>query len=120
MNDDYMVGILDYDKMNWIWVRVSEVCDINLEGLCWHEGRLCRFKTENGRKDNTQYIPICRMYQLKFRDKLRWLWKKKKFEWCIGYHRSYPKKLYKERKPKFFWKWVFGIYYFGLSSDETK
>lgn len=101
-----LLEVISYGDAEWVWV--SDHYDIHLKGLLRYEGRLCRFETNY----ETAEVSI---YSLRPDEKVRWLISKKLFEWCVGYHWTYP-----ERKqgvhcyvrwPRWFWKLVFRYYY---------
>lgn len=100
--------VVDYYKCNFVFV--SSHYDIHLHGTCMHEGKLWEFTTH----DNTDYrrmqsaCPscsgnddadctcesfsevVCVLTPLTFLQRLRWKFRQKMFEICVGYHWSYP------------------------------
>jgi len=100
--------IIPYEDMDFIWI--SDHWDYHLSGLCRYDSKLCRFRiAQDPYKDHTAEYKI---YGLSIIEKLIWIKRKKLFEWCIGYHWTYPM-TYTEssRTPKWFWKIVFRLYY---------
>jgi len=97
---------MKYKDMNFVWIE--DHYDIHLEGLCKHKGELCRFTTEYD-------TMVCTIYPLSIFGKLRWLFRKKLFELCVGYHWTYKQKVrqgrFYYRKPIWFYKLLFKIYY---------
>jgi hypothetical protein len=95
-----------YKEMNFVWV--SSHWDIHLKGLCIEEGKLQRFKTDYDTE-------LCTIYPLTTKEKFIWLFKKKMFEWCVGYHWTYPHRktgnLYHRRKPVWIHKGLVWLYY---------
>lgn len=77
--------IVNYDKIAFFWI--SDHWDFHLEGLCFHEGRLCEFKTIY--PDNYENI-FCKIKSLSKKEKIKWLLRKWTFELCVGRHWTYP------------------------------
>jgi hypothetical protein len=92
-------------------VFVSTYYDGPLEGLTKYKGQLCKFTCV---EDDDQYF-YYDLYSLTAWEKIKELWKKKKFELCIGYHWSYKngKRLseFHFRKPQWLYKWLFRMYF---------
>lgn len=116
-----VVRDIPYDSLKFInfkFVFASSHYDIHLEGICKYNNKLHEFRTDY----NTE---ICTIYSLTFWEKVKWIKKKKLFEWCIGYHFSYPHRLkkdihHKTRKPRWFWQFVFDIYYDRKKKKKNK
>jgi hypothetical protein len=113
---------LSCDQVSFVWV--SSHWDVHLEGVCRHEGQLCRFECENPTRyddDGGPSRPRYSIYSLSTKEKLRWLYRKKKFEICVGYHWTYPYcaqgRLFYLRKPRWLfallWWWHYGKPYRG-------
>jgi hypothetical protein len=98
--------IVHYKELKPLYV--SNYWDHPLHGTCIHDGKLHEFNWEY----DDDYVMISK---LSFKEKLKWWYKQKKFEICIGYHWTYvdgkKSSYYKRRKPEFFWKFVFDLYY---------
>ena len=92
------------NKLIIVWV--SDFYDIELHGLCTHNGSLCEFKTD-------YETNIATIYSLSFIQKTKWLIRKRVFEICVGYFWSYKNDCYemKFKKPTWFGKIVFNLYY---------
>jgi hypothetical protein len=95
-------------QMSFVWV--SDHWDVHLSGLCRHDGALCRFERDNPEDDGEVLYSI---YHLTTAEKLRWLYRKWKFEICVGYHWTYPNRangeMFHRRKPTWLyfllWAW---------------
>jgi hypothetical protein len=96
-------------ELNLLWL--GGYYDFPLSGLCRHGGSLCRFECENQEEAYGDHdIPVkYAIYALTPREKLHWLWRKKKFEICVGYHCTYPYRAqghhFYRRSPK----WLFAL-----------
>jgi hypothetical protein len=99
---------IPYKNMQWVWI--SDHYDVHLAGLCRVKGELMRFEMPKDLMDRDK-LPKVPVFRLSWLEKIHWLKKKCLFEWCIGYHWTYPLYFYKPRKPRWFWKIVFAIYY---------
>lgn len=95
-----------YNEVDFVWI--SNHYDIHLAGLCRVDGRLHRFETN----DDTREVTIYRLTRIA---KIRWILKKKLFEFCVGYHWTYPNRKqglnWQYRRPEWLWKIVFVGYY---------
>ena len=91
-----------YDEMEFVWIENHY--DIHLYGLCREEGKLHRFKADYDTAE-------CIIYRLSLAEKINWVIKKSLFEWCIGFHWSYPNRKngvrFHYRRPR----WLFGLIY---------
>lgn len=76
---------VSYKAVEFVWV--SSHWDVHLAGLCRYGGRLCRFETDQDTLDDNLMVDI---FSLSPVEKLRWLFRKKLFEWCVGTHWTYP------------------------------
>lgn len=74
-------------EMDFIWV--SGHWDVHLSGLCRYQGNICRFKCDNP-DPNDDDIARYSIYSLSMMEKIHWLYRKKKFEICVGRHWTYP------------------------------
>jgi hypothetical protein len=100
--------------MQWVWVDGH--WDVHLTGLCRHDGKLCRFEVEWDKVGDHSEITTYTIYALSPLEKLRWLWRKKKFEICVGRHWTYPDLedgvRFRKRKPRWLgallWAWHYG------------
>ncbi len=93
---------LKYSDVDFIWV--NEHYDKHLSGLCKYNNEVCFFKTN-------YEISIVSIYKLNFKEKIKWKLKQKIFEFCVGYHWTYPRINYRLRKPYWFWRILFKLYY---------
>jgi hypothetical protein len=92
---------------------VQEHYDVHLEGLCRVKGKLCRFATLNAFDEGEP--PLCAVYPLTVRERLWWLWRKKRFEVCVGYHWTYPRtRSFHIRRPRWLFQALFNLHYRGL------
>jgi hypothetical protein len=115
------IAAVPYNQMEFRWV--SSYYDSNLNGTCIYNGELCEFKTDVG-----EYIEeidkweedICVIYKLTWKEKLKWIFRQKKFEWCVGYHYTYFKNgngkrgngnHFYIRKPKWIFDILFKLYF---------
>jgi hypothetical protein len=99
------------DSVDVVWETFHY--DMPITGICRHNNQLCRFETDY----DTQ---ICTIYSLTTWEKFKWLCHKKCFEICVGYHCTYPKKVwFHYRKPKWFWKRVCSMYYYIKTGKWT-
>lgn len=107
--------IIPYDKVDFVWIKNHY--DIHLKGLCRYNGELCEFETDYPDTPEEWNNPKVFIKNLTWYEKLRWLINKKLFEWCVGYHWSYPQRLdkskryFKMRRPKWLFKILFDTYY---------
>ena len=120
------IAEIEYSDMEFIFV--THHWDWHLDGLCKFQNKLCRFYTKGGgwaggtpeQFEDDDYEPywiepICEIHTLSWREKLKWLYRKKRFEVCVGSHYSYsegkrgPRFYY--RNPQCFYKMLFRIYY---------
>jgi hypothetical protein len=89
--------IVPYTDMQFVWI--SGHYDVHLTGLCCYAGRLASFEIVDWDADAVSY----RIIQLGPIQRLCWLSQKKLFEWCVGYHCTYPYRgqghLFYRRKP---------------------
>ena len=101
--------------LNPVWV--TSFGDFPREGLCRFNGKLCRFVCAFDDKDEPQGYEI---FRLSFREKLNWLWRKRRFEICVGYHWTYPNRVRGERfvpkKPRWLHFLLFALHYRSLKS----
>ena len=97
---------IPYNEVDFVWE--TSRYDIPLGGLCRYEDNLCEFK---GDYDTLIYT----IYSLTTREKIKFLYRKKLFEICVGYHCSYPQRLqganFYYKRPRWFWKLVCKLYY---------
>lgn len=78
--------IVNYDKVAFFWI--CDHWDFHLNGLCFHQGELCEFKTIW--PDYPYKEILCKIKYLTKREKAKWLLRKWAFEICIGRHWTYP------------------------------
>lgn len=99
-----MITTINYHDVNFIWISCHY--DIHLKGLCLYDNKLCRFEVNYNSPEK------CEIYSLTILEKIKWSLNKKLFEWCIGYHWTYPLgRSFGKRSPKWFWNKIFFIYY---------
>jgi len=112
------IANIDYDEVDFVWI--ADHWDLHLKGLCKYGGELCLFQTIRGEYDFDQeeyIIPdICNIFSLSLLEKIRWIFRKRLFEICIGYHWTYPYRKtggrpFKYRNPKWLYKFIFKTYY---------
>ena len=105
--------IIPYKDVNFLWI--SSHWDIHLKGLCKHDGKLCAFDTINPEDYDNNLVKII---PLSFIEKVKWTIRRKKFEWCVGYHWTYPYRnqdlRYQLRSPKWLWMIITAVYYKNL------
>jgi hypothetical protein len=115
-----IIATIPYEEVCFKWV--SHHWDINLNGICIYENELCEFETffvydkdEEDEELQGDYDAFVRIYKLNFLQKLKWLWRKRKFELCVGYYWSYKdgerlNKKFKHKKKSLssrFYKWYY-------------
>jgi len=92
-----------------MWVT-NHYDGIHLRGIIRYNREICEFRT-NINNRNTVSI-----YWLSTIEKIKWIMRKKTFEWCVGYHFSYPKKknwvYFHLKKPYWLHKMCFNFYYY--------
>ena len=113
------ITTLQEQDVNFIWV--SDHYDYHKNGLCLYRGKYCEFKGKEVEIKNNNYIfnnVYYDIYKLSFKEKIKWLYNKKIFEWCVGYHWSYPKNSNKKiwdsfhtRKPNWFFSLLLKFFY---------
>lgn len=91
---------------------ISNYYDVPLNGICYYLGILYEFE----RAPLEEYFDDClHLYKLTAWQEFKWKLKQKLFEICVGYHWSwYPKNrgnLFHFRKPEWFYKKLFKLYY---------
>lgn len=112
------MNTLDYEDMDFVYI--TNHYDVHLEGLCRYNGELHKFKISPALSDKEFYEDEIVRYDvssLTILEKIKAIYKKKMFEWCVGYHWSYPRKpgtTFKIKRPKWFWNRVFNVYFYGL------
>jgi hypothetical protein len=105
---------VQHESMHRVWI--SDYWDGHLSGLCRHNGELCRFEIECDEDGDCPKNATYTIYTLSPLEKLRWLWRKKKFEICVGRHWTYPDRKngvqFRRRKPRWLdallWAWQYG------------
>lgn len=105
-----------YEYTDFVWI-ISHY-DIHLDGLCRFNGEICYFRSIDNTdyqemSDNCPYCSdktddmskcvceahvdlVCNIFQLTWLEKIKYLLKKKTFEFCVGKHWSYPNRRYRE------------------------
>lgn len=108
------IATIPYSEVKFKWI--SSHWDIHLKGLCVHGGEVCLFETqgEGGYwNDEDEWIePLVDIYELSIGELVEWNARQRKFEMMVGYHWSYPRKQdFHYRKPRWFFKFLFWLYY---------
>ena len=105
----------EYLEMNFFFI--SLFYDVPLSGLCKvnnkiHTFSIVSFDAHLTSNDGKLFYNV---YELSSIEKLKQILKKWGFELCVGTHMSYPqraqKRYYHMRKPYWFWKRLFNLYY---------
>ena len=98
-------NIIRYNDVDFKWI--SNHYDMHLNGTCIFNMELCEFKTGIGDDEMVEII------KLGFGQKLWWRYRQWKFEKCVGYHWTIgsKNKNFYYRKPVWFYKFLFKIYY---------
>lgn len=100
------IAILFYSQVEFVWV--SDHWDHHLNGLCRYNNKLCEFQW-------SYFHEKVKIYKLGFFSKIKWLIRKKLFEWMVGYHWTYKNGTrnakFGYRKPYWFFKILFNLYY---------
>lgn len=101
---------LPYSKVNFIWH--SSHYDWHLKGICWYGHHICLFDTIIYNEYEPSETVACHIYSLTCREALSWLFRKKLFELCIGYHcTENSHKHFRLKSPKPLWAFIFDLYY---------
>ena len=106
-------------QIEFLWVQ--SYYDGPLKGLCKYNNEICYFEVKDEvpyEEDDEQFIKmVYSIYKLTVLEKIKWLWKKKLFELCVGYHYTYPQRKNKEwfyyRKPVWLYRFIFCLYYWN-------
>jgi hypothetical protein len=121
-----MLIAIPYKDVDFVWV--SNHWDFHREGICRYNGELAQFSCTEVYPEGygscgedcegcpqCDYEICCWIMPLTWRQKLRWIWMKKLFEICVGYHWAYPQRregvMYGARRPRRFWGFVSWLYY---------
>jgi hypothetical protein len=111
-----LINTIPYNQTQFKFV--SNHYDLHLEGLCTYKGETCYFQTLQGNwnEENDEWDQsFCEIYKLSIGEKWKWFWRKKKFEWMVGYHWSYPQrkqgKFFYYRKPTWLYRRLFRLFY---------
>jgi hypothetical protein len=108
------IATLPYDDIDFVWV--NNHYDVHISGLCRLGFGLFYFKTINHEsyfEDDDKEL-MCEIYDLTFREDIKWRLKKFFFEQMVGYHWSYPTRKnshFHYRKPEWLYKILFWLYY---------
>lgn len=98
------------------YVYVSDHYDIHLRGLCRYKTKLCYFTTDYDTEDTI-------IYSLRWHEKIKGIFKKKIFEWCVGYHWTYPQREegaeFYYRKPELLFVILFNLYYWKFTWNRS-
>lgn len=109
---------IPYSKTDFKFVQNHY--DLHLSGTCIYNNKLHVFKTiewdyydEDENYEN--YNPTCDIYELTLKERIKYWYIQKKFEWMVGYHWSYSNKKrisnFYYRNPKWLYKKLFKIYF---------
>lgn len=111
-----LINTIPYGQTKFKWV--SNHYDLHLQGLCTYNGKTCYFQTLEGDWDEEKdewNESFCEIYKLSLREKWKWFWRQKKFEWMVGYHWTYPfrkqGRFFYYRKPVWLYKYLFRLFY---------
>lgn len=92
-------------------VFVTNYYDRPLSGLCYYNGDLTKFELNYDPEDDEGINETYFIFSLTVFEKIKYLFQKKMFEICVGYHQTYVN----NKKPSFFYmrkpKWVFSLLY---------
>jgi len=91
-----LITNIPYEEVAFYWV--SSHWDYHLEGICFYNGELCRFKTDikyadvmpTDDEEGDGIIATCDIYKLSMIEKFSWISRKIKFEFFVGKHWTYP------------------------------
>ena len=98
-----LIAISRYGSVDFHWV--DNHYDLHLSGLCFHNGKLCRFETDY----DTHEVFI---FSLNYFEKIKWKIRKRLFEIFVSKNWSYPLGVaYPQRTPKWFWDFMTSFYY---------
>jgi hypothetical protein len=135
-----LLAEIPYKDIDFVWV--SGHYDHHLTGLCRYQGKLCRFSVVDS--ENTEYdekldlgeedyveerwILTGYIYSLTLKEKIKWLYTKKKFEWCVGYHWTYPyrsdwnhrRRHFYIRRPTWLYRALFNFHYHGFNFKKWR
>ena len=95
------------------WEFVADHYDVHLKGLVRCDGRWCEAELVSDPWEFDQPL-IYLVTPLSWRGWMRWKVRQWGFELCVGTHWSgskRPRKRYRLRRPRWFWKRVFQLYY---------
>lgn len=97
---------------------ISNHYDVHLEGTCIFNNETCYFTNKYPEYDEDTACweeMFVKIYKLTFKEKIKFAFKQKMFELCIGYHWTYPYRKqgasFYYRKPKWLYVWLFDTYY---------
>jgi len=97
---------IPYNDLNIVWV--SNYYDYPIEGICRQKGELMKFTV-----DDNDYL--YNLESLTPWQKFKWLFNKKMFEICVGYHWSYQnnarQSFFYYRKPEWLFRFLFKAYF---------
>lgn len=100
------IATLSYSDVDFVWV--SNHWDHHLNGLCKYKENLCEFKCDYDKNK-------VKIFKLSFYEKIKWLTRKKLFEWMVGDHWTYKNGVrgsnFGVRKPYWFFDLLFKLYY---------
>tara|TARA_Y100000310_G_scaffold56232_1_gene51642 strand:+ start:47682 stop:48092 length:411 start_codon:yes stop_codon:yes gene_type:complete len=104
---------IPYEEVDFVWI--SNHWDMHLSGLCRYNKKLCYFDNVDDIYDNKLKDIYVSIHNLIFDEKIEWIIRKKLFEWCVGYHWTYPHREsgvhYRKRSPRWFWQFIQDAYY---------
>lgn len=87
------IANIPYSKTDFKFVQNHY--DLHLSGTCIYNNKLHIFKTINwdyDDEDDENYNPTCDIYELTLKERIKYCYMQKKFEWMVGYHWSYLNK----------------------------
>ena len=92
-----------------------------LNGLCNYDGTVHYYDCiqNHNRHGNRSRYDTFIVYKLSIREKIKFLYRLKKFQLMVGYHTVYQNGRrmgrFVHRKPKWFFNFLFNFYYYGFN-----
>lgn len=117
---------VEYKDIDFVWI--SDHWDFHRGGVCRHNGALAEFSCVEETPAGwgtcgedcdgcpcCELLIVCQIKPLTRLQKLRWLFKKRAFETCVGRHWTYPNRRngerFKSNKPRWLGALLFSLYY---------
>lgn len=115
-------SIVPYNNVKFKFIE--DHYDIHLKGTCYYKNELCSFVTLSNSFKKNYNNPLCEITFLSRKEKIRKIFKQKIFELFVGTHWTYKNGKrtpnFGERKPKFFWNFMFRFYYNFYQQNRRK